>query len=236
MIPVPSLTDNDRFHCFQPDYADRSIAKSFQNGLITQDDAGLILSFIAERRITNSISLKRALKITSNMITLRRFIKPFRENTILDIYRGIEKLNNSHSSRGRPFSQNTRVDLIHLCKQFFLWLVENGEMDLSEKKLRAIKLPQKITTKTASDLITKDEIEALLLACKSSRDRAMIITLYEGGFRVGEIGELRWGALRFDGAGVIINDTFKTGKPRYSRLFMAKEHLIKWKSDYPEVS
>jgi len=34
--------------------------------------------------------------------------------------------------------------------------------------------------------------------------------------------------------GIVVIVTFKTMKPRYVRLVMAKEHLIKWKSDYPE--
>lgn len=234
MNPAVLLSDNDRFHCIKTDYADRALTRALRDDHITPDDAILISAFIAERKITNAISIRRAQKITSNLITLRRFIKPYRENTIPDIYRGIDKLNSALSARGIPFSQNSRVDLIHLCKQFFLWLIENEEISLSEKKIRAIKLPRKVSTKKASDLLTNDDLQALLTACMTSRDRAMIITMYEGGFRVGEIGEMRWGALKFDGTGVIVNVTFKTGKPRYIRLVMAKEHLIKWKSDYPE--
>lgn len=68
----------------------------------------------------------------------------------------------------------------------------------------------------------------------TSRDRALLLTLIERRFRVREIGEMRWRALKFDLTRVIINVTFNTGKPRYIRLVMAKEHLIKWKSDYPD--
>ena len=60
------------------------------------------------------------------------------------------------------------------------------------------------------------------------------MTLYGGGFRVGEIGEMKWERFVIKGAGVMVNVTFKTMIPRYVRLVMAKEHLIKWKSDYPE--
>jgi len=42
------------------------------------------------------------------------------------------------------------------------------------------------------------------------------------------------GYLKIDGTVVVVNVTFKTRKPRYIRLVMAKEHLIKWKSGYPE--
>lgn len=73
----------------------------------------------------------------------------------------------------------------------------------------------------------------MMNACRTSRERAFLSTLYEGGFRIGEIGQMVWNDLKFDGIGVVININFKTGKDRYIKLVMAREHLIKWKSDYP---
>ncbi len=49
--------------------------------------------------------------------------------------------------------------------------------------------------------------------------------LYEGGFRVGIIGTMRWGDVKFDRYGVIVNVNFKTGIPRYVRIIMGKEYL-----------
>jgi len=59
------------------------------------------------------------------------------------------------------------------------------------------------------------------------------MTLYEGGFRIGELGALAWKDVLFDDHGVIVNTNFKTGKARYVRLVMAKEYLAAWKRDYP---
>lgn len=229
-----TLTDNDRFHCFKPDYQDRSIANALKDGRIIQKDADLINTFITERKITNNISLKRALKITSNLIACRRFIPPFNELNQQRLYRGIEKIHHADSNKNRPYSINSRIDLIRILKTFCLWLIDQGEIDIPEKKIRSIKIPAPKLTRQASDLLTGDEIQAMMEVCQTSRDRAMLMTLYEGGFRVGEVGEMRWGAIKFDGAGVIVNVTFKTNKPRYIRLVMAKEYLIKWQSDYPE--
>lgn len=88
-------------------------------------------------------------------------------------------------------------------------------------------------TKVAGDLLTPDEITSMVAACNRSMDRAVIMMLYEGGFRIGEIGALRWNDLKFDQFGVVANVNFKTEKPRYIRLIMAREHLAKWKNDYP---
>lgn len=227
------LSDNDRFHCFKVDYQERSIANAIRDERITQEDADLISAFITERRITHNISLKRSLKITSNLVACRRFIPAFKELTLVRLYQGIEKIHNADSKRGKQYSQNTRIDLIRILKMFCLWLIEQEEITIPEKKIHAIKLPTKVLTKQAGDLLTSDEVQALIGVCQTSRDRALIITMYEGGFRVGELGEMRWGAVKFDGTGLIINVTFKTGKPRYLRLVMSREHLIKWRSDYP---
>lgn len=227
-------TSSDRFCGVKACYLDRSLTRAIQENRITQTDADLILAFIAERRITANISVKRSHKIASSLVTIRRFVPPYSELTQHTLYAGIDKIQSGISARDREFSRNTKIDLIAIIKQFTMWLVDNGEITISEKKIKAIKSPKKLPVKTASDLLTADEIQALVAACKTSRDRAMIITMYEGGFRVGEIGLMKWSSLKIDGTGVVINVTFKTGKPRYIRLVMAKEHLIKWKSDYPE--
>jgi len=121
-----------------------------------------------------------------------------------------------------------------ILKQFYLWLIENGYSQIPEKKLRSLKPPKpEVMTKVASDLLTADEITAMVHACIRSCDRAVIMMLYEGGFRIGEIGMMKWGDLIFDKWGVIVNVNFKTNKPRYIRLVMAREYLAKWKNDYP---
>ena len=74
--------------------------------------------------------------------------------------------------KGEGFLPEYQNDLIGILKQFCMWLVENEELTLSEKKVKAIKQPQKCPTKKASDLLTHDEIQALMAVCQTSRDRA----------------------------------------------------------------
>ncbi len=53
----------------------------------------------------------------------------------------------------------------------------------------------------------------------------MLMTLYEGGFRPGEICQLTWGDLKSDSSGIAVNVNFKTGITRYIRLVMAKKYI-----------
>jgi hypothetical protein len=67
----------------------------------------------------------------------------------------------------------------------------------------------------------EEEIKKMVKACESTRDRAILMMLYDGGFRIGELGKLTWGQVSFDTYGAVVNVDEKTGKPRYVRLLAA---------------
>ena len=235
-MPLPTTyTENDRFHSFKQDYAQRSFDRALKRGELSQSDVSLINAYIRERSVINHVSSKRVLKMVSNLITVRRFLGcQFRDADIAQVYNAVGEIDNGISTKGKSFSQNTRADLIQIFKSLLLWMIDSELTSLPEKKVRLIRIPKKISTKTAADLIGSDDVTAMMEMCDNSMDRAILITMYEGGFRVGEIGEMKWGDLVFDGTGVIATVRFKTEKTRYVRLVMAKEHLTKWKSDYPD--
>jgi integrase len=88
-------------------------------------------------------------------------------------------------------------------------------------------------TKTASALLTPDEVRAMIKACSRSMDRAIITMLYEGDSVSAKLGPCGGENIKFDHYGVIINVNFKTGIPRYVRIIMGKEYLAQWRHDYP---
>jgi len=90
-------------------------------------------------------------------------------------------------------------------------------------------------TKTAADILTTAEVTSIIQSCTRSSDRAFFGLLYEGGFRVGEISQMKWGNVKFDAKGVVINVNFKTGIPRYIRIVMMAEYLKVWRVDYPGI-
>lgn len=231
---APRAISNDAFHQIKADYPERSFAKALSEGKITERDITIIRSFVAEMQSSRNTSIKRAYKMTYTLVGWRRFIGPLDKNDMAALYAGIAALKIGTSKRGHEFSKNTIADHIIILKQFYLWMVENEYTTIPEKKIRALKTPNHETmTKVASDLLTPEEITAMVNSCTRSSDRAIIMMLYEGGFRIGEIGAMCWGDLTFDKWGVIVNVNFKTNKPRYIRLIMASESLAKWQNDYP---
>jgi hypothetical protein len=131
-------------------------------------------------------------RLMHTLIGWRRFIGPFEKNDMAALYTGIAALKSGRSKRGREFMKNTITDHMIILKQFYLLLIENEYVAIPEKKLKALKTPHHETmTKVASDLLTTEEITAMVGACTRSSDRAIIMMLYEGGFRIGEIGGMK---------------------------------------------
>ncbi|HPW10120.1 MAG TPA: tyrosine-type recombinase/integrase [Methanoregulaceae archaeon] len=230
----PSTLSQDHFSSVKKGYANTIIDRYVSTDRITPDDAGLISEFLAERRAAGGISNGRVDKLTFTLVTWRRFIPPYSTLTIGTVYMGIEAIKNAKTPHGRPYKQNTLFDHVSILKQFLLWMIENEYIILPEKKVKAIKTPRKDTiTKTASQLLTPEEVKILVKASRSSRDRAMIMTLYEGGFRPGEVCQLKWRDMKSDPNGIAVNVNFKTGITRYIRLVMAKKYISEWRADYP---
>jgi integrase/recombinase XerD len=227
----------DRFHCKDvnyPRYSQSVISKAREEGKITADDASLIREFITEVQSTAQITPARAFKLTYILTNWRSFLGPFRENTIADVYDGIARLKEATLPSGKPYAQNTISDYMRFLKRFSLWMVENGYSEIPDKKLNRIRPPSMNTmTKTAEQMLTPDEVRGMLERCQNSRDRALVSMLYEGGFRIGEVGKLRWNQVKFNEWNVVVNVNEKTGRPRYIPLVISRAYIAQWKNDYP---
>ena len=96
---------------------------------------------------------------------------------------------------------------------------KNHYSTIDEKKLSKIHTHgYNSMTKTAEQILSEDQIKAMIQACQISRDRALIACLYEGGFRVGELGKLTWKQVKFTDWNVVINVNDKTERPRFIPL------------------
>ncbi len=234
-MPSTSASDqsSDRFSSIRPEYAEAAVSLALAGGRITSDDADLIASFLCERRATVGIGVGRSNKIAFTLVGWRRFLPPFRELTMPAIFMGIESLRNGKSRLGRPFKQNTIADHIVILKMFVPWLIENGIVSLPEQKIKSIRTPARnYLTKGPKDVFSYEEIAAMIAATTKSRDRALVSLLYEGGFRVGEIGTMRWGDISVTDYGGSAIVQFKTKMIRHVPIQLYWKHLMAWKADY----
>jgi len=236
-IKAPTLKDS-RFHTNNISQSIKALERYQKKGIITEDDAHLIDEYLVKRKADKDLSPGRVTKILWTLLSWRRFVPPFRKNTMKELYKGLDAIKTGTQKgsghANEPYSKNFVYDTVTIVKPFYLWMIEAGYSTLKEKDILAIKRPKRdLMTKTVADILTEEEIKKMVLVCESTRDRAILMMLFDGGFRIGELGKLTWGQIAFDAYGVVINVDEKTGKPRYVRLIAATPYLAKWKDDYP---
>ncbi|MDD1728481.1 MAG: site-specific integrase, partial [Methanospirillum sp.] len=221
---------NDRFHRSESEYraqCENTIKKHLELGTINVDDAHLIESWVSEVRATNGISNIRAAKLTSLITGARRWIDvPYDKMCTGDLFRAIDKINSELNLK-----QNTKADISRTLKRFVLWLIEGGyaASGLQIEKVRKVKPLTYQATKDESVLFTPTEIRAFIEGAKSPRDKAIIASCYEGGLRIGEIGNMRWKDLQMtDEWNISLKVNFKTGKSRHIPLVFAMPYLKEW--------
>lgn len=214
------------------EYTENSLQKAVNEERITESDAKTIKEFINEKQATaERLSPSRVFKIAVILIGTRQYLEvPFLDATIDDLNDAVRRIKGASE-----YKQNTRSDYVRFLKRFALWLVESGRVDMPEKRIRAIKVPSLDNmTKTAEMMLDEEEVRAIIDKCRNSRDKCFLMMLYEGAFRVGELGNLKWGQVQFPRDrdwSIIVNVDDKTGKPRMVPLVMSKPFLVTYMND-----
>lgn len=231
--------ENGRFHPTSEQYeqqTETAMERAQSDGTLTKTEASHLREFVAEISATRHISPGRRYKLTYFTIVCRRFMKrPWHELTIGDLYAGVQALTTARNDDGSlRYKPNTQLDLVSHIKRYALWLIENHYSAMPAEKVRKIRppAPDRMTT-TAADLLTEEDIRAMIEAAKTIKDRAFIAVLYESGCRIGELAQMKWKDVRFEEWCAWLNTDEKTGKPRLIPLIMSREYLAQWRNDYP---
>jgi len=238
MAATSTIPQISKFHpndgTFQK-YSRNALERGVAENRITPDDAELIREFVAEISATRHICGSRAFKITHTLVNLREHIGPYRQNTISDIYSAVDKVRTAQEPNGIPrYKQNTISGFVRFLKRFYLWMCDNHYTTVDEKKILKIHPPAYDTeTKTPDMLLSEEDVRRMIEVCQNSKDRAIVSVLYEGGLRIGEIGNLRWRDIKFSDWNVTLSTSFKTGKSRTIPLVMSRAYLAAWRNDYP---
>lgn len=127
--------------------------------------------------------------------------------------------------KGKKYSQGTKYQKLATIKSFL--------KELQIPAVRAINIKPQLNQKLPEDLLTKNDIDALLDAAPNARDRALVSCLYESGMRRGEMFSIKIKNVTFDENGCVITiPTGKTGARRI-RLVFAASFLRQWMDVHP---
>jgi len=156
--------------------------------------------------------------------TLKALIKHLDDKNIAEIDKSdIEAYILDRRSRLKP--KTVHNDIVDL-RLFFKWF--NPDNDFFE----GIKTKQPKNRLPTTELIRQEDVMQMLTACQSQRDRALIITLWDSGARVGEILNLSIRDVQLDKYGAVIVVDGKTGMRRL-RLINAVPDLQLWLNQHP---
>jgi integrase len=205
---------------------------------INQSDTIILKQFLQEQTMSSGAGIGRSKNLLYHLYRFRKATGvPFEALTLPVVYDGIQTLIAAKKENGEPFSSHVTKQNVASVKTFLLWMIQESYLTLPEEKIKKIKTP-KLTAKPlkSDDLLTAEEVTAMINAGLSVKDRAFISILYETGCRVSEVARLTWKDLVFNppfGIKCYVADE-KVGTTRYVRLLSSVSLLSTWKNMTPK--
>jgi integrase len=152
--------------------------------------------------------------------------KSFVSVTKQDIENLISELNMSQ------YSEWTKHSYRVVIKRFWKWLSGDENYPSEVKWIKAsCKQRNKIAIRP-EDVLTADEVRAMVESCPTVRDKAMILTLFESGMRPSELLTMRIRNVRFEEQGAYLSATGKTGD-KVVFVYLSAPLLSQWISQHP---
>ncbi|HUT17265.1 MAG TPA: tyrosine-type recombinase/integrase, partial [Acidobacteriota bacterium] len=194
---------------------------------ISDEDRTSIMKLV-EHLQAKGVSKQRALKYINHLIVVARIAaKPLRLLDKRQMETVISRINLAE------YTEHTKHDYKIIIKKYFQWL-RGCDADQHEypEEVRWIKTTLKKKRLVPEALLNPEELKKLVEAAENQRDRAFILTHYDGGFRIGETLSLKILHVTFDKYSAVVRVDGKTG-PRKVRLTIASPALALWLSMHP---
>lgn len=151
--------------------------------------------------------------------------KPFRTASKEDIMELIGKI------EMHGYSDSTKHDFKVILKMFYRWLL--GDDESVPKVVSWLKPRMKNGIhKLPEELLTEEDVQKMADAANNLRDKALVLSLYESGCRIGEITSLKLKNVQFDQHGAILRVTGKTGDRRV-RIITSTKAIQQWIEMHP---
>jgi integrase/recombinase XerD len=194
---------------------------------VSDADKASVASLV-EHLLVKGVSKQRSVKYVNHLIVLARTAGCAMET--LD-RKGVEALVSCINAAN--YTEHTKHDYKVILKKYFQWLRKCDEEEQEyPDDVRWIKTRFNKTRLVPEALIKPEEVTKLAGAADNLRDRAFVLTHYDGGFRIGETLSMRVQNVEFDKYTAIVRVDGKTG-PRRVRLTISTPALASWLSIHP---
>jgi len=220
-------------HSFEKQYT--AIEEQLRKADISQRNKDLILQFRDTCLLQQVCNKVRLIKIIGELLLAARDLhKDFDQATKEDL----QRLVTDWMSRQPPYAPETLKTKKTILKRFMAWIYKPDDFPFSDGFPKEIKWLKTHLRKRdrhllqRKDLLTPGDVQKLLTACRSPRDKAFIATLWETGARVSEIGNLQLRHVTKQKHGYILALKGKTGE-RNVLVVSAAPYLSQWISVHP---
>lgn len=203
---------------------ERELSK-LKSGLLGDENSRVILEFHGQL-VAEGIGLARRVKYLQTLRYISTLLKkPFSEVTKEDVIGFIGTIEQ------RDYSEWTKRDYKVLLKRFYKWFRKCDEGYPPEVKWIKVKdnFPNTLMKK---DLLTVEEIESIVKAASTLRDKALIWLYFESMRRLGEILNLNVGDVEFDELGARLRVDGKMGQDD-GRVVFSASMLANWLEIHP---
>jgi len=130
----------------------------------------------------------------------------------------------------RGTAPSTVADYKQVLKQFYTWLNDGEEPEETTWIRRG---PESYRRLLPRNLLTPQDVAAMIEYCVNDRDRAFIAVLWETGARIGELIDLRVGDIEEGSTGKRVVVTGKTGARRLL-LVESEPQITRWLTTHPD--
>jgi len=214
-------------HC-EPDPCERALANAKKKvGVLSAPSSNrkAIIDF-SDFCFSEGLSPPRVLKYLCILSNIAKWLpKEFVKVTRADI----EKLVNRIERSG--YAEWTKHDYRVALKKFFRWLRHSDDTYPPEVKWLRTTM-RKNRTKLPDDLLTQQEVQAMITAATTARDKALIASLYKSGCRISELLNLKVKQIQQHTHGFQITVKGRKG-PRRLLLIASAPYLTTWLNQHP---
>jgi site-specific recombinase XerD len=206
--------------------AELARASVLRQNPISKRNSELISGFL-DHCTSIGLGPARVAKYAGHLKVLAELLgKDFDEADRQDIERVVARIQSS------DYSPWTKMDYKVALKRFYKWL--KGEDRSYPPEVSWIKTTLRERDRLLpSELPTEEEIRRLVEACDNPRDRAFIMTLYETGGRIGEVGSMRIKDVELMKDYAAVRLVGKTGSRRVP-VVAAVPYLQLWIEHHPD--
>ncbi|MGC9444246.1 MAG: tyrosine-type recombinase/integrase, partial [Candidatus Methanospirareceae archaeon] len=188
---------------------------------LAEEDKALITRFVDYKIAESGITKNRATKLSRTLRLIgERYLggSHFQELTREATVRIVAEI-----AQSEDMKEWTRRDYKLILRMFLVWLGKDAAWIKSKPPRNDLR---------AEEMLSREDVSALIDAANTLRDKALIASLYEGGFRIAELAMAQIKDVKFDTHGAVLIVNGKTGLRRV-RLISSVPHLQQWLAAHP---